>query len=186
MSKRMSRGAAGRAEGLERGRGGWTGSEKLGGVLTRAARSNITADGTILANIAARWKFLPCFRIFPPFLFPPSFFSKEKHPIAAVLPRGGAALKRFTVAGSDAETGTRATPKARVPLNRRSQYLESRLIPIDRSVDRGSRIPACPFLPFVSPRRNRNGDDYSELLGVAIFAPLLSEPLVDLTRRPAS
>lgn len=44
---------------------------ELGGVLTRAAQSNITAVGTTPANIAARWKFLPCFQIFSPLPFFP-------------------------------------------------------------------------------------------------------------------
>lgn len=72
---------------------------ELGGVLTRAAQSNITAVGTTPANIAARWKFLPCFQIFSP--LPPSpslFFPRRKTPDRLHFSRRRA-LKYFTSAG---------------------------------------------------------------------------------------
>lgn len=74
------------------------GSEELGGVLTRAAQSNITAVGTTSALISRRWEIPSVFSNLLPVspspyplsryasyaLFAPTLFSKEKHPIARI------------------------------------------------------------------------------------------------------
>lgn len=83
------------SKGWSGGGGGWMGiGGELGGVLTRAAQSNITAVGTTPANIAARWKFLPCFQIFSPH----PFFPRRKTPDRLHFSRRRA-LKYFTSAG---------------------------------------------------------------------------------------
>lgn len=69
---------------------------ELGGVLTRAAQSNITAVGTTPANIAARWKFLPCFQIFS--LSSSPLLSRRKTADRLHFSRRRA-LKYFTSAG---------------------------------------------------------------------------------------